>query len=355
MAKQVVGVFDSQHEAVEAIRGLTSQGYDNDQITVITNRRDNDMLENRTGTTVDSGTGAGTGTDHNGDSFWDKVKDYFTMDDDTTGRSRLSSLGLSESDESRYASQLDDGKYIVAVDGSGSSAAAGTAYDSGTDATLTGTPGVSGTDLNSGTGVYNDGTGTAYEYDNDRDSTLTGTPGAGLDRGADTFSSTGGFDSTAGTRDTNTTAGANYVRDNETDEERTLRLREERLNVDKREVKTGEVEVNKEVYEERADVDVPVKHEEVYVERRSVNEAADAADFDTAAENETIRVPIVEEQIEVTKKPVVTDEIVIGKKKVEETEHVSETVRKEDATLDTKGDTTVDGDSTLGSKRNDKF
>jgi len=58
--------------------------------------------------------------------------------------------------------------------------------------------------------------------------------------------------------------------------------------------------------------------------------------------SETIKVPIVEERVEVTKKPGKTEEIVIGKRTVEDTEHISETVKKEEAHVRQKGTGKVD-------------
>lgn len=66
--------------------------------------------------------------------------------------------------------------------------------------------------------------------------------------------------------------------------------------------------------------------DEIYVERRPVDE--NKADASPVNDSEEIRVPIVEEKLEVTKKPVVTDEVVVGKRTVEENEHISETVKK---------------------------
>jgi uncharacterized protein (TIGR02271 family) len=124
------------------------------------------------------------------------------------------------------------------------------------------------------------------------------------------------------------------------DAERSLKLREEQLNVSKESVQTGEVEVHKDVVEEQKTVHVPVTHEEVYVERRDVDNAT--ADTTTPiGDNETIRVPIVEEKVEVTKKPVVTEELVIGKRQVTETEEVTEKTKREEARVETDGDATV--------------
>lgn len=126
----------------------------------------------------------------------------------------------------------------------------------------------------------------------------------------------------------------------DTDKERSLKLREEQLDVSKDRVQTGEVGVHKDVVEEQKTVHVPVTHEEVYVERRPVDDSS--ADTAPIGDEETIRVPIVEEKVEVTKKPVVSEEIVIGKKQVTETEQVTENVKREEARIEKDGDVKVD-------------
>ena len=137
----------------------------------------------------------------------------------------------------------------------------------------------------------------------------------------------------------------------DTDKERSLKLREEQLDVTKQRVQTGEVEVKKDVVEEQKTVNVPVKHEEVYVERRTVDET-DADTTTPIGDDETIRVPIVEEKVEVTKKPVVTEELVIGKNKVSETQQVTENVKREKARVEKEGDASVN-ETTADSNRVD--
>ena len=131
-----------------------------------------------------------------------------------------------------------------------------------------------------------------------------------------------------------------------TDEERRIKLREERLNVDKSVVRTGEVVVNKEVTEKQKEVEVPVEHEEVYMERRKVTDRDPADQMGAITDNEEIRIPVTEEKIEVTKKPVVTDEIVIGKQKVTNTKTVQDTVKKEDVHIDKDGNPLVNDHNT---------
>ncbi|MCM3709001.1 YsnF/AvaK domain-containing protein [Sporosarcina luteola] len=125
-------------------------------------------------------------------------------------------------------------------------------------------------------------------------------------------------------------------------QEEKMRLREERLRVDKEEVERGEVTLHKDVVEEEQSFDVPVMREEVYVERRPVNEYdSDVDEFKMMQDEETIRVPITEERLEVTKRPYVSEEIVVGKRQFVDTESVNETVRREEAHLEQSGEVDV--------------
>ena len=118
----------------------------------------------------------------------------------------------------------------------------------------------------------------------------------------------------------------------ETEEHRSVQLREEQLNVRKERVQTGEVQLRKEIVEELRTIQVPVMREEVYVERRPVIDGQ--YDGSPLAENEIIRIPIMEERIEVTKKPVVVEEVIIGKRKIQEIKEMKDTVRKEEAQIE---------------------
>jgi uncharacterized protein (TIGR02271 family) len=120
---------------------------------------------------------------------------------------------------------------------------------------------------------------------------------------------------------------------------RSLRLREEQLNVSKERVQAGQVGLHKEVIEEQKTIDVPVTHEEVYIERRPVTDGVD--DGTPIGEGEQIQVPVSAEQVNVSKHTVTTGEVAIGKRQVEETQHVSDTVRREEARLDQQGDVNV--------------
>ena len=126
------------------------------------------------------------------------------------------------------------------------------------------------------------------------------------------------------------------------DEARKLKLREEQLDVTKERVQTGEVGIRKEVVTEEKSINVPVTHEEVYIERHPVS--GEGGDVTTPlGEGESIRVPVSEERVNVNKDTIVTGEVSIGKRAVEGTQQVTDTVRHEEARVARKGDTPMQG------------
>jgi uncharacterized protein (TIGR02271 family) len=125
---------------------------------------------------------------------------------------------------------------------------------------------------------------------------------------------------------------------NDKKEEGTLQLREEQLDVNKSRVQAGEVTLSKDVVEEQRSMDVPVTHEEVVIERKSFdNKQSDSP----ITSGETISIPVSEEHVNVGKRTVITGEISAHKQEVEETEHIEETVKKEEAHIDSTGDAKV--------------
>ncbi|AOY78474.1 hypothetical protein BJL90_19840 [Clostridium formicaceticum] len=117
-----------------------------------------------------------------------------------------------------------------------------------------------------------------------------------------------------------------------------LRLRQEELDISKNRVQVGEVELSKEIIEEQKIVDVPVTHEEVVIERRAINnEASDSPITD----EEAIHIPISEEQVQVGKHTVVTGEIEVHKREVEDTKHIEETLKREEAHVNKEGNARI--------------
>lgn len=144
------------------------------------------------------------------------------------------------------------------------------------------------------------------------------------------------------TNRTETSVKEKTQNENLTEDEK-IRLKEERLEVDKEEVRTGEVNVRKETKHETKTVDVPVESEEVVIERKPVaGEDSKTTDTEIDEETESFSIPVKEEKVEVNKKPVVKEEVDIKKKRHEEVEEVTEDVKREELDVDAKGRTGMD-------------
>ena len=123
-----------------------------------------------------------------------------------------------------------------------------------------------------------------------------------------------------------------------TDDDAKLLLRKEELDIAKSRVQKGEVEFGKEIIEEQKSVDVPVTREEIVIERKSLNnEASDSPITD----EETIRIPVSEEIVNVDKHTVVTGEISAHKRDIEDTRHIDETLKREEARINKIGNPDV--------------
>ena len=108
---------------------------------------------------------------------------------------------------------------------------------------------------------------------------------------------------------------------------------EERLNVGKREVELGEVEVRKTVETEEQTVPVTLTRDEVNVREVDTTDRPLRAGED-AFEEGTIRVPVRGEEAVVAKETVVTGEVVIEKDAVAEERRITDTVRKQRVEVD---------------------
>jgi uncharacterized protein (TIGR02271 family) len=127
----------------------------------------------------------------------------------------------------------------------------------------------------------------------------------------------------------------------ETYDRHRITLKEEQLNVSKQPVQTGEVELHKEVVTEQKTLDVPVTHEEVVVKQYAVS--SNTSDTTPIGQDEEIRVPVTEERIEVTKTPVVTGEVTLEKRIVQETQRVTDTTRREELHVEQEGNAPIHG------------
>jgi uncharacterized protein (TIGR02271 family) len=159
----------------------------------------------------------------------------------------------------------------------------------------------------------------------------------GWDRQPDDWGTASTTMTTARQGMTETTARAGMT---ETEGGQRMQLREEELQARKTSQETGRVSLGKEVVEEQRTMDVPVQREEVYVERHPVDRQPADRPIDETAD-ERISVPVRQEQVEVSKRPVVYEEVGVGKRQLTETQQVSDTVRREELRTDDTGDAEV--------------
>jgi uncharacterized protein (TIGR02271 family) len=120
----------------------------------------------------------------------------------------------------------------------------------------------------------------------------------------------------------------------EHDNELRVQRTEEELAAGTREREAGELRVKKNVRTDRESVEVPTRHEEVSVERVPLSGEASEAQIG----DDEINVPVTEEEVVVSKRPVVKEEVRIRKDVVEDTQIVEEDVRREE--IDVEDETT---------------
>jgi uncharacterized protein (TIGR02271 family) len=122
------------------------------------------------------------------------------------------------------------------------------------------------------------------------------------------------------------------------DELRVQRVEEE-LRAETREREAGGMNVRKRVRTEREQVRVPKRREEVHLERvpveeREASEVEGRGSSGAEIGEDEIRIPVIEEEVVVEKRPVVREEIRLRKEVVEEEEVIEEDVRKEEVDIE---------------------
>jgi uncharacterized protein (TIGR02271 family) len=106
----------------------------------------------------------------------------------------------------------------------------------------------------------------------------------------------------------------------------TVPITEERLDASKRE-STRQATITKEPVTETKTVEVPLTHEEISVERRPASDSTRAGK-PVQSKTET-KVPLKQEEVQVTKQPYVKEDVSVKKKPVTETRTVTDKVTSE--------------------------
>lgn len=114
------------------------------------------------------------------------------------------------------------------------------------------------------------------------------------------------------------------------DQDVIIPVREEELTVDKRREEVGRAAIHKDTVEEEQSVNIPVTHERVEIERVPVDEEMPTGEASAQSwQDKDIVIPVMGEEVVAEKQPRVKEELHIHKEPVTETERVSDTVRKE--------------------------
>ena len=295
MKQTVIGLFNNADDARNAVQRLTSNGFTMDNV-------DMSLSTYSSGTTSYS-------SDSNNRNF-DLDNDH---DEHESGISRFFKNLFGDDDNDDYANKYSNvarrGKSIVTVHAQSDDEAK------------------KASDILDDCGAIDvDENGSDYSY---------GTTGA---------APVGAFNETTGTTITPATSGisdSDYNTTTRTDNDITdkkIPIIEENLEVGKRTVQTGGVRVRSRIVEKPVEEELRLRQERVYVERNEVNRPATEADFQNFTEGETEITESAEVPV-VNKEARVVEEVSLGKDVDERTETVRDTVRKTEVDVDKLDDT----------------
>ncbi len=362
MNNKIVGVFNSERDASHAIEDLKKSGYSTNDISVITrDKKDMRKLEDETGTMAPEGAAGGAATGGVLGGIGGLLAGLgalaipgigpllaagplaATLAGAAVGAAGgglvggLIGLGIPENEAKEYDEAVDSGGILVIVDSEDAKRGEISRIFRDNNSTnrrheMDMKGGLaSGTMLNDSTSDPAVSRDTMAEDTLYRDTPAMGATNLDANRMDGTPVGDRGLASPA---DLDLDQHRTGLDSDNHDEARKLQLREEQLDVTKNTVRSGEVGVHKEIIEEQKSIDVPVSHEEVVIERRAVN---NVPTDEPVGMDETIRVPLTEEQVEVNKRNVVTGEVEVHKREVHETEQVRDTLRREEARVDKDG------------------
>ena len=291
MVKELQGVYDNLDEAVAKVESLNERGYEEKDITILANREVEKDLPWNVNAEVSTSSDRKTDEDK---SLWESIKSAFVVDDNDEYNTRE----LADIRETHRA-DLDAGKILVLVD--------------------------SNADVHRG------------DYNNNENFTedRAVTPGMTTTREANEAVEPSEVDRTTGDFNRYDNDRDHRHDDRHHTDSETLELKEEKVNIDKEERDTGDVEVNKRVVEETQTVDVPIKREEVTIKRKPAHGKTTKDGISDVGEEEIV-IPTKEEHVNVSKETEVVEEVEINKEVHEDTETVEETVRHEELDIEGK-------------------
>ncbi|MFB1099347.1 DUF2382 domain-containing protein [Terribacillus sp. JSM ZJ617] len=276
LAQNKIETFQNENDVIVRVNELKSKGIQENKVTVITDKKpESSILADRLSVNYKEAKG----------SFGDKVSALFSGDDPE--EKALEDLNLNQKETDRYVDELKSGKILLFVHPSAQQKLQG-------DASATNSDTLRAQEKNTTPGNNTTQTGnTAFA---DLNSGKTGQPNA-----------------------------------SQTEQ---MELHEEVVDVDTNTVKSGEVNIDKRTVTDQEEFEVPVTKQEVSIERRPVNKVSERGKTAGAyTEKDEIHVPVFEEKVDVDKKDVIKEEIVVNKKDVKDNVHVRENVRREEAEI----------------------
>jgi uncharacterized protein (TIGR02271 family) len=321
MTQTVVGLFDNSSEAQQAVQALLSSGFTNANVDISSVAAGPASSGSNLSSSTDLGSASASTEHESGISKF--FKNLFgDNDSDADKYSKVASRSNSivtvyaqSSDEAERAADILDDNGAVNVDEKGSE------Y---------------------GYGNAGAGTGTSSEsYANLGTSGGTAGMGSNVLGSADMSTTTGNtYDSTANTYDTTA---------NTSDVNRSIPIIEENLEVGKRTVQTGGVRLRSRIVERPVEETLRLREERVNIERNAVNRPASEADFAAFKEGEVEMIERAEVPV-VSKQARVVEEVSLGKEVNERSETISDTVRKTEVDVeDIEASRTGSTGSTTGS------
>ena len=298
MAQTVVGMFDNSSEAQQAVQALVSAGISRDRI---------DVSSSNLGSSSYSSSDTSSNDHENGITRF--FKNLFGDDDDADKYSHVASKTQSivtvhsqSTDEAERAADILDDNGAVDVDEKATQYGySGRGY-SGAGSTASTTSGFG--DASNTVGAFDTGTSTG----------LSGTASTAGDFSSDRTSDLTGSD-------------RSY------DDSKKIPIIEENLEVGKREVNTGGVRLRSRIVERPIEESIRLREERVNVERNTVDRPATDADFSNFEERdiemvERAEVPVVNKQARVV------EEVSLNKEVEERSETISDTVRRTEVDVD---------------------
>jgi uncharacterized protein (TIGR02271 family) len=316
MAQTVVGMFDNSSEAQQAVQKLVDSGITRDRIDISGN-------SNTSGSSYSSSSSADRHEDDHENGITRFFKNLFGDDDDDADKyahvaSRaqcIVTVHAQSDDEAERAADLLDDNGAVNVD----ERASEYGYRTGS--------------MNTGTGLTGDYSDT--NRTTNLSSTTTGLSGTDRSIGNDT---TAGWSDKDRTYDSDKTYNTDSNRTGD-DESKKIPIIEENLEVGKKEVQSGGMRLRSRIIERPVEESVRLRQERVNVERTTVDRPATESDFDSFKESniemvEHTEVPVVNKQARVV------EEVSLNKEVEERSETVKDTVRKTEVDVDNldKGD-----------------